>query len=435
MTLGENALFVTHPRSGLITRIDLPNGATHTLVLDANVVRERTERRSTWGVSPAYGNGRLFVPHVLAAPGDPTARTRGYGDTARSVVADVAALDRDAFDASVKPSVVDPLDPEELVALTSRAGRLDDCVLPAASAIHTGSGSLLIGCLGTNELVAVALDAPTPLRAERARIPIGAGVSGIAVGLDGTVIVHEAFDRTLRRLQLRTDASGAVTAHSVGTTALPPADRDTAWERGRALFHRVGDSRIARDGRACASCHPSGADDGLVWSTPDGPRRTLSLRSSAEGHPLSWSGTETELSRRILRTTDRLGASGQLTSGELHDLSTYVRGLRSNAPRAAVGRVARGAARFSEMGCANCHTGSILSDGRRHDVGSATAADTARAFRTSALVDIRERGPYFHDGRYATLRALIFDRDSAMGSRKTATPEELEELLAYVESL
>ena len=31
---------------------------------------------------------------------------------------------------------------------------------------------------------------------------------------------------------------------------------------GRILYHSTSDSRISKDGRACASCHPDGRDDG-----------------------------------------------------------------------------------------------------------------------------------------------------------------------------
>ena len=37
--------------------------------------------------------------------------------------------------------------------------------------------------------------------------------------------------------------------------------------------------RLSGDGRACASCHPDGRDDGLVWSTPNGPRQKSPCRN------------------------------------------------------------------------------------------------------------------------------------------------------------
>lgn len=439
----HGVLIATHPRTGTVSKTDLSSGAIQEFGLHASLTGEKTARRSTWAVAPVVVGTRVLIPHVLAAPGDPQERTRGYGDTARSVVADIAHLDLTVANStrsmSAASEIVDPLDAEELVALTSRAGRLDDCVLPAAAVLHEKSGSLLIACRGTNELVAVAAEADVPLRAERARVRVGAGPSGMVVTKDGTILVHEAFDRTVREMHLARDAvTNAVAIKVVGTTHLDAAAGDPAWERGRALFFRVGDSRIARDGRACASCHPFGGDDGLVWSTPDGPRRTLSLNHGSANQPLSWSGTETDLPRRILRTTDRLDAAGQLTSDELSDLATYVARLRelpTKRDRAESPHVRRGRLQFQEAGCSTCHSGVALSDGQRHDVGSAHEADRARAFRTPSLVGIGSRGPYYHDGRYATLRDLVFDRASPMGSRAAMTPEALEQLLVYLESL
>ena len=57
-----------------------------------------------------------------------------------------------------------------------------------------------------------------------------------------------------------------------------PIDPKTAL--GRSLFHAVGTRQIAFDGRACASCHPDGRDDGLTWATQEGPRRARISRLS-----------------------------------------------------------------------------------------------------------------------------------------------------------
>jgi hypothetical protein len=56
--------------------------------------------------------------------------------------------------------------------------------------------------------------------------------------------------------------------------------------RSRALFHETDDFRLSADGRACASCHPDGREDGLTWATPDGPRQTIMLAGRIDGSGL-----------------------------------------------------------------------------------------------------------------------------------------------------
>lgn len=438
-------VWVAHARGGAVTRIAPGGRAVTALTIDRPVLDEATPRRSTWGIAPVAWEGRILVPHVLAAPGDPQVQTRGYGGAPRTVLADVATIDQ-ASAALETRSPVDPLDPEELAAIASRPGRVDDCLLPIASAIHPGARALLVACRGTDDVVALAADAPAPARAELGRARFGAGLASVLVLRDGTVALHESFDRALRRLALTVDSNlGGFTFRDLGVVRLPGLGLAPALARGRATFHRIGDARVAADGRACASCHPSGADDGLVWSTPDGPRRTLSLArvpKSGDG-PLSWSGTETDLVRRIFRTTERLGASSALSFGEATDLALYVgelgeraRAARAKPPgRSASPRAARGRHQFQEMGCASCHSGSRLSDGSRHDVGSRVSSDRGAAFATPPLYGIRRSPPYYHDGRYPTLRALVFATSDPMGDRFGAAPDALEDLLAYLESL
>src|SRR6185436_7413600 len=82
-------------------------------------------------------------------------------------------------------------------------------------------------------------------------------------------------------------------------------------------------------------------------------------------------------------------------------------------------RIARGRAVFGAdgAGCGTCHAlDRGTSDREPHDVGSKARADTATAFRTPPLRFVAGTAPYFHDGRYATLEALIDDNNDRMGA-------------------
>src|SRR4029077_8811649 len=97
----------------------------------------------------------------------------------------------------------------------------------------------------------------------------------------------------------------------------------------------------------------------------------------------------------------------------------------SLAPRPElVARVARGSEIFhsAAAACSSCHAGSLATDNERHDVQSKTTADKQGAFNTPSLKNVGGGGPYFHDGRYKTLRQLLTGADRKMGHHGPASP-------------
>src|SRR5262249_43491334 len=143
-----------------------------------------------------------------------------------------------------------------------------------------------------------------------------------------------------------------------------------AFELGRVLFHSVGDPRVSKDGRACASCHPDGRDDSLVWATPNGPRRSINLAGRVGSTaPFSWSGTEDTLKDHMTITFDRLKGDGGLRSMELEALAQYVQTMTPPpAPKVEGPKVAKGAEIFNSKatGCATCHAGDHTTDNNHH---------------------------------------------------------------------
>jgi cytochrome c peroxidase len=219
----------------------------------------------------------------------------------------------------------------------------------------------------------------------------------------------------------------------------PPAQE---LQLGRLLFHNANDSRIARDGRACASCHPDGRDDSITWATPLGPRRTMFLAGRVTGTaPYSWVGAEKTLHEHLATTFDRLSGQG-LRSLELDAIVAYITTLAPpNAELAAhedEKKVARGKEIFSssEAQCSSCHTPSNgYTDGQVHDVKSRTTSDKFTAFNTPSLKGCGGAGPWFHDGRYATLSELLKGSDGKMGKTKHLSPADLEALETFLRTL
>jgi cytochrome c peroxidase len=298
--------------------------------------------------------------------------------------------------------------------------------------------------MGINSVVEYDAASADPRRAERGRWDVPAGPTGVALdAAKRRLVVWSQFDRILTLIPLPKNASG-LSASKKQQRLLSLSRPSTVVSGGhlalgRQLFHATGNLRISADGRSCASCHVDGRDDGLTWATPDGPRQTPVLVGRLEGTaPYGWNGTGKQLGDHMRKTFTRLGGSG-LSEQEESALMAYVASLRSPAPPLETGEalVARGKAVFQapEVGCATCHGGDSLTDGRPHDVGSKSAGDKSGEFDTPSLLSIGGSAPYFHDGRFATLEEMLAATDGRMGVTSKLSNQERRALVAYLESL
>ena len=85
--------------------------------------------------------------------------------------------------------------------------------------------------------------------------------------------------------------------------------------------------------------------------------------------------------------------------------------------------------------CASCHVGGRDVDKVVHDVGSKAVADVVPKFDTPSLKYVSGSAPYFHDGRYKTLEALLNANDAEMGHTLQLTAHQRTDLTAYLEAL
>lgn len=386
--------------------------------------------------------GRVLAPHVLVDPGEVLERSPGYGEEQQvTEIPSVAVIDT-----GTASPLGESLDQGNPWQTRGRRGELlEECILPRSATIDHGSETLLVGCFGIDSVVAYDASSARPGDAEIHRWRVAAGPTGLAVdAAHKRAIVWSQFDRTLSTLDLADLDPERLTTEpdKIAQIELEPTPGRalTIAERlGRRLFHATQDSRIAADGRACASCHPGGRDDGLVWSTPNGPRRTIPLAGRIDGTaPYGWGGDAKNLEGHLTETFARLGGVGGLRSVELDALMEYVQSMQP-PPAVDIANAAalRGARIFAstQAGCAKCHTGDELTDNTKHDVGSRADSDREGAFETPSLRFVAARGPYFHDGRYATLRELLQKSDGKMGNVGHLSAADLEALEAYVLSL
>ncbi|MBX3191996.1 MAG: c-type cytochrome [Labilithrix sp.] len=390
---------------------------------------------SSSGFGSSDGFGSSMFPMKPMAPFDDFAFKDGEG----FVGLGLSALDVRAVEAGAKL----PLGRVE--SRNATPGLVRDCLLPRA-AIATANG-LVVACEGQSEVV--ELDVSSGWPEVIGRWPVARGPSAIArLPATSRAIVWSPIARALTAIDLSRDAAIATEevapvrpvriveplAQQEVPRARPADERELA---GREIFHRTGDRNISRTGVACASCHPDGRDDGLVWNGPLGARHSLTLAGNvARKGPIGWGGEHDSLEGHVKETIKRLGGRG-LPDGEFSVLMAYLRSMKP-IPAEAQAMLAkddalaeRGAAIFrsDRAACNTCHIeGAAYSDREKHDVGS------GGSFVTPSLAGAGARSTFFHDGRFRDLDDLLA-RSPRMGGGSSLSSDDRKALAAYLRTL
>ena len=245
-----------------------------------------------------------------------------------------------------------------------------------------------------------------------------------------------------------------------------PADNPATPEKvalGRQLYY---DSRLsADDSRSCYSCHV--CENGLTDGKPvaEGAlgkkltRSSPSLWNIAYHTEFYWDGRSPSLEKQALAawTGGNMGAKTEEAVAKINAIEGYRSQFQQvfgadATPDNVVQAIAsyertylfcsdtpydrwqagdasavsdagkRGGELFlAKAGCGNCHSGSLFTDLKYHNVGigldkaepdlgrhRVTNADADKgAFKTPSLRDITRSAPYFHDGSVATLKEAV----------------------------
>lgn len=438
VAVSGDRVFVSHMVGGILSQVDLPRGTSTRISLDVPhgpSFEQDDERHGNQGFALALahrqdGSTRLFAPGVSVSTGSRAEPiSTGYGsitpDSPRPVVPFVAVVDGEAGRMLTRR------------AGTARSPIARGCMLPREATVR--GDRLYVSCLGVDAVVELDARTANPAMLELRRFAVPSGPTGLRVDADGErLVVWSQFAKELATVDL---AAGAVARATL-------ARRDEALvspelARGRALFHSTVDARISGDHRACASCHPDGRDDGLVWSSPDGPRQTKHIAGTVvDAAPFGWFGEHATLREHLRVTMQNLGGSGLEidvpgAEDDLQALMAYVRSLPvPRAHRVEAELAARGRVIFTseEQGCEGCHRAGGT-DGLAYDVGSGSTAERSARFDTPSLRRIAGSPPYFHDGRFPTLAALLRARDVRMGHPADLSDDDRAALETYLKTL
>lgn len=206
---------------------------------------------------------------------------------------------------------------------------------------------------------------------------------------------------------------------------------DSVYDTGHEIFHRD-----PGGGVACASCHVEGGDDGHTWEfSTFGLRRTQSVNVGLAGTaPFHWQGDMHDLSTLMEEVlVGRMGGVHQ-SQGRTQALQSWLFELQPPPPprRGDDPAAVRGRVLFDgQAQCSTCHSGAKLTDNATVDVG------TGEPLQVPSLVGIAYRAPFMHSGCAATLRDR-FDPNcggAQHGNASDLAPEQLDDLIAYLESL
>lgn len=198
-------------------------------------------------------------------------------------------------------------------------------------------------------------------------------------------------------------------------------------DTGHDLFHLD-----AGDGISCASCHPEGGDDGRVWSFFKlGPRRTQPLNVRLEGsEPFHWAGDIHDIGHLVDEVrTERMGGLRQ-SDERAQALADWLFSLTPPPPvRSGADDLAQeGEGVFQELGCQACHSGSTFTNNGSADFGRGQ-------LQVPSLLGVALRPPYMHDGRSADLAAATRDMVLWTQAERGITNDEVDAVVAYLETL
>ena len=414
--------FVAHVVGGRVSAVDLaPPHGVRTIdlrrprfdaALRARLGQPREDAQGSQGfaLTTIEEPDRLFAPHVMV---EPDLTVTYYAQGGETPVA----------------TAIDPASERVLargpVAVDMRARRAKGrCLLPRAAEV-SAERKLYVTCLGNDLLMELDARAADPARMPLRQWGVEPGPLGLAIDdAGGRAIVWSQFARKLTIMTLGE-------RFSMASISAPDLQMSEAVQLGRELFHLIDDPRITVDGRGCASCHPDGRDDALVWPTQVGMRQTITLAGRMEASaPYGWNGEHATLAEHALETAKRLGGRGLEQRGA-DAIAAYLKSLP--APRALHREpelVDRGRDLFFgvEQQCARCHVDGGT-DRVGHDLGTGGRIDTP------SLRGVGRTAPYLHDGRYTTLAALIESPQLRMGHVSHLGPLDRVALVAYLESL
>ncbi len=440
-----SAVFAAGFTGGMLTRIDRDGSTQQRSLVPAKASYRPALTQMTADETEALlpQNGRIWAVHELVNnTGNQSAEAVApdYGSVTDGHPKINPALS--GFDASLSP-VAEPV----------TYARFDGGphVFSGPSALAAlDEHHLVVTHLSTRNVAIIDTGATDADRRAVATFSVGAGPSGVAVDEKRRVAwVDNAFDSSISRIDLsaKLDATKVVPAPLTRVRKLPQVYSTQALA-GRKLFYEASNTHVTPAGVvSCGTCHPGGSDDGLVWfiHTPAIPlkrRRTPDLADARSSMaPYHWSGEFSTMHDLVHDTITDLMAGDALLV-DVDTIQPFIDEIVKPPvpPAGDAAAIARGKQLFeNKADCAGCHSGADFTDDKLHAVLSPMSLkpdDHIAEADTPGLRGTFLHAPYFHDGRSPDLRDMLTRSDASQhGKASGLTPAELDDLIAYLDSL
>lgn|GEM_PF-1641331 len=229
---------------------------------------------------------------------------------------------------------------------------------------------------------------------------------------------------------------------------LAPSDNVLQTSRPEALARRIGEHGFyesTRSGISCQSCHMHADSDFAAYNLGDHRLiPTLSVRGLAGTAPYLRDGSYPRIGDIDEVAQGLYRGYARPQPGRRYALQAYVESL----PRAPVRRAhdgeaeRRGYAVFRRAGCERCHAPPAFTSLGQLPLAAlfprtAAGLEIKEQLDVPSLLSVAASPPYLHDGRAATLRAVITDQnpDDLHGKTRDLSEAEQSDLLTFLESL
>ncbi|HNX34263.1 MAG TPA: c-type cytochrome [Kiritimatiellia bacterium] len=338
---------------------------------------------------------------------------------------------------------------------------LDDTVKGAANpwglAVAGNDEWLCVNASGTHELIVVnlkemmkrlgAAKAPQEvvndlsfLYGAKTRVPLeGQGARSLAV-VGNKVYSAMRFADSLNVVEMWDDGPGASVALPLGAAKAADLVRS-----GEAAFHDA--TCCYQQWLSCASCHPDTRSDGTNWDLlNDGignPKQSRSLLYSHRTSPVMITGVRASAEIAVTKGFSMIQFH-ELPEMRLDDVNAFVKSLQPVPspylkPDGTLTEAAlRGKAVFEgKAACAKCHAAPYYGDKKKYAFGLGSDSERDREFATPILIEVWRTAPYMYDGRAVSIKDVITtdNTNNRHGNTKGLTPQEVEDLSEYVNSL
>ena len=230
-----------------------------------------------------------------------------------------------------------------------------------------------------------------------------------------------------------TDNLSIIDLATLQEQSIPLAESTLSDERlGEMYFNDA--SLCFQSWQGCASCHPDGRVDGLNWDLlNDGignPKNAKSLLLSHQTPPAMSLGVRSSAEEAV-RAGFRYIQFATVEEEYATRVDAYLQAMQPVESPYPLSKRERGMGEqlFHSLDCKACHPAPLYTDLHAYSLGG----DTSHRWDTPTLVEIWRSGPYWHDGRYASLQEL-FEKEKH-GLKVPLSHQEIRSLEAYLLTL